>query len=151
MADQRVPEFSELFPLLSHPLPCDCRDRPGLCSFCRGPVAESPRESWIQRLERRLTDRGREQWAAARPFVQHDDGTWIVEPRAGRSRDHFACGFLKWECEKFPETADEMINQFKVQAFRAEEQALRAEDPDDGDDEPNDGDDDSDPSGDVRR
>jgi hypothetical protein len=58
---------------------------------------------------------------------------------------------LKWECEKFPETADEMINQFKVQAFRAEEQALRAEDPDDGDDEPNDGDDDSDPSGDVRR
>jgi hypothetical protein len=130
MADPSVPEFSQSFPSPSHPLPCDCRARPGRCWYCGGPVAEPPREPWIQRMERQLTDRGRAQWAA-RPVVQHDDGSWIVlkPPEAVRHlRGHFACGYLNWECERIPETADDLIRGWAAEALRAGE-------PDEGDDD----------------
>ena len=136
MADESVPEFSEYrFRFPHHPLPCDCRDRPGRCLYCGGPVGEPPEREWIQITESKLTPRGRARWAAA--VVLHDDGTWMVDKPPDARRHpiprHFGCGYLKFQCEKFPETATDLIDQWAIQAFSAE--AFGAGGPDDGDDD----------------
>ena len=60
---------------------------------------------------------------------------WPPDARCHPS--HFGCGYLKFQCEKFPKTATDLIDQWAIQAFSAEafgeEAPEEGEEGDDGD------------------
>jgi hypothetical protein len=91
------------------------RDKPEHCWYCSRPFTEPPWGPWLASfIKQKLTHQGKLQFGNYLQTHDADDQRRVIPPLTGMARPlaHHACFYINEECERYPQTVEELQAQW---------------------------------------